>query len=211
MDTIHDAFSGICGGLFFIRQVLRYVKMFVWALLMPRTRVAARLLAAESQLAVHKHRIQQKKEPKPRFTQAFRFLWVCLSLVWDQWRDRAHLMQPATVVKWHRTAFRRYWRWKSRSRPGRPPIPKDMMALIRTLSRENPLWSPERIRDTLTLLGYDPPHQDTIRKYMAKPKNPRERSTTWLPFLRNHLDVSWATVVGRLCTSPQRTIRPWNG
>ena len=50
----------------------------------------------------------------------------------------------------------------------------------------------ERIRDTLLLLQFDPPDEDTIRKYMVKSNNPRERSTTWLPFLRNHLDVSWA-------------------
>ncbi len=64
--------------------------------------------------------------------------------------------------------------------------------MIRKLSQENPLWSAERIRDTLLLLQYDPPGEDTIRKYMVKPRNPRERSTTWLPFLRNHLEVSWA-------------------
>ena len=73
-------------------------------------------------------------------------------------------MQPATVVKWHRTAFRLHWRRKSRGRPGRPPIPREMQGLIRKLSRENPLWSPDRIRDTLALLGYDPPHEDTIRR-----------------------------------------------
>jgi putative transposase len=39
---------------------------------------------------------------------------------------------------------------------------------------------------------YDPPCEDTIRKYMYKPRKPRNRSTTWLPFLRNHVDVSWA-------------------
>ncbi len=54
------------------------------------------------------------------------------------------------------------------------------------------LWSAERIKDTLILLQYDPPCEDTIRKYMYKTQKPRERSTTWLPFLRNHLDVSWA-------------------
>ena len=192
MSTIRDAFSGICGVLFFIRQVTSYARTFLWALLSPRARVAARLLAAESQLAVHKHRIQQRKEPKPRFTQAFRLLWIVLSKLWRGWAKHVHLMQPATVVKWHRTSFRLYWRWKSRSRPGRPPISGDMMALIRKLSKENPLWSPERIRDTLTLLGYDPPHEDTIRRYMAKPGRSPEKSTTWLPFLRNHLDVSWA-------------------
>ena len=49
----------------------------------------------------------------------------------------------------------------------------------------------KRIRDTLLLLQYDVPCEDTIRKYMAKPNKPRERSTTWLPFLRNHVGVSW--------------------
>ena len=67
-----------------------------------------------------------------------------------------------------------------------------MQNLIYKLSKENPLWSAERIRDTLVLLKYDPPCDDTIRKYMYKPRKPRERSTTWLPFLRNHMDVSWA-------------------
>jgi putative transposase len=67
-----------------------------------------------------------------------------------------------------------------------------MQALIRKLSRENPLWGAECIRHTLLLLGYTVPGEDTIRKYMVKPRKPRKKSTTWLPFLRNHLDVSWA-------------------
>ena len=64
--------------------------------------------------------------------------------------------------------------------------------LIRKLSRENPLWGAEVIRLTLLNLQYDPPCEDTIRKYMVKPENPRGKSATWLPFLRNHMDVSWA-------------------
>ena len=67
-----------------------------------------------------------------------------------------------------------------------------MQDLIRTLSKENPLWSAKRIKDTLLLLSYSPPCDDTIRKYMITPRKPRKRSTTWLPFLRNHLDTSWA-------------------
>ncbi len=101
-------------------------------------------------------------------------------------------MQPATVKRWHTSAFRRYWRWKSRKKPGRPAITEEMQDLILRLSRENALWSAERIGNTLRLLGDDPPCDDTIRKYMAKPKNPRQKSATWLPFLRNHLDGSWA-------------------
>jgi len=99
-------------------------------------------------------------------------------------------MKPATVKKWHTAAFRLYWRWKSR--PGRPEITAELQALIRRLSSENPLWGAQRIRQQLDMLGYDPPCADTVLKYMVKPRQPRKPSTTWLPFLRNHLDVSWA-------------------
>jgi putative transposase len=111
-------------------------------------------------------------------------------MVMDRWVDLSHMMQPATVKRWHTQAFRLYWRRKSR--PGRPTISQEMQSLIRMLSRENPLWSAERIHDTLLLLGYDPSCEDTIRKYMIKPRKPRNKSSAWLPFLRNHLDVSWA-------------------
>ena len=67
-----------------------------------------------------------------------------------------------------------------------------MQELIGKLNRKNPLWSAERIRDALLLLEYDPPCEDTICKYMVKANKPREQSTTWLAFLRNHVDVSWA-------------------
>lgn len=60
------------------------------------------------------------------------------------------------------------------------------------MSRENPLWGAERIRETLLLLQYEPPCEDTIRKYMVKPRTSKPKSTTGLPFLRNNLDVSWA-------------------
>ncbi len=67
-----------------------------------------------------------------------------------------------------------------------------MRDTILKLSRKNPLWSAERIRDTSRLLGYDPPCSDTLGKYMVHQKTPLGKPTTWLPFLRNHLDVSWA-------------------
>jgi transposase InsO family protein len=101
-------------------------------------------------------------------------------------------MQPATVKKWHTTAFKFYWRWRSRKKMGRPAVSKEMQDLIRKVSTENPLWGAGRIRETLQLLQYDPPCEDTVRKYRVNPRNPKNTSTTWLPFLRNHLDVSWA-------------------
>ena len=150
-----------------LREGAGYTGTFLWAFLSPRATLAARVLAAESQLAVCKRGIEEKNQPKPKFTEAFRILWVLRSRVWDPWHQVVHLMQPATVKRWHTRAFRHYWRWKSKKRPGRPPLPKEMRNLIHQLSRENPLWSADRIRDTLRLVGCDPPCSDTIRPIRA--------------------------------------------
>jgi transposase InsO family protein len=192
MRMIYGLLQTILRTMSALWEAAGYIFTFLGAFLSPRATLAARVVAAESQLAMYKRRIEQKNQPRPRFTQVFRLLWVLLSRLWDQWHQMAHLMQPATVKRWHTRAFRLYWRWKSRRRPGRPPVAKEMRDLIRKLSRENPVWSAERIRDTLRLLGCDPPSSDTIRRYMVHPKTPPDKPTTWLVFLRNHLEVSWA-------------------
>jgi transposase InsO family protein len=99
-------------------------------------------------------------------------------------------MKPETVKRWHTRTFRAWWRWKSKT--GRKPVAPEIQQLIRRLSKENALWGAARIRDVLLLMGYEAPGEDTVRKYMLKPRKPRPATTTWLPFLRNHLDCSWA-------------------
>ena len=192
MNTVLDLIGNLQNALGCVGELLGYLLRFVSAFLRTHASLAARLLAAESQLGMCKRRIEEKAQPKPRFTAGFRFLWVILSKLWAPWQAAAQLMKPATVKAWHTRAFKLYWRWKSRRKAGRPSLSQEMQALIQRLSRENPLWGAGQIRDNLLLLHYDPPCEDTIRKYMVKPKNPRKKSTTWLPFLRNHLDVSWA-------------------
>ncbi len=174
----------------FGRHAIYYAVVFVGGFIQTRTRAAMEILALRSQLALCQNRIEMKKLPKPRLPLAFRWLWVVLSKTWGGWQNAVCLMKPATVLKWHRTAFRLYWRWKCRPR-GRPAISAQMIALIRRLSRENQLWSAERIHDHLALLGIDPPHPDTIRKYMIRPKERGGKSQTWLTFLRNHTGESW--------------------
>ena len=176
----------------FACEIAGYCFTFLGAMLCPKAVLAAKLLAAESQLAICKQRIEDKKAPRPRFSASFRVLWVVLSKVLAGWERWAHLMQPATVKRWHTRAFQLYWRRESRSRPGRPPIAGEMQQLIARLSTENRLWGAGQIRDTLLLLGHEPPCLDRIRKYMVKGRPPRAKSTTWLAFLRNHLEVSWA-------------------
>ena len=170
-------------------ELASYAVLFVSVLVAPRAQAAAIIVALSGQLAACQQRVEQEKQPRPRFRPAFRLLWVILSRVLEGWEDLAHLMKPATVKRWHKQGWRLYWCRRSRRR-GRPSLDREMRGVIRRLSRENPLWSAERIRDTL--LSYTSSRDDTIRRYMVRPTKPREPSTTWLPFLRNHLEVSWA-------------------
>ncbi len=171
-------------------QLLRYSLSFCWALLLPRAVTAAQLLALQSQLAVEVNRSSAPRKRHHRFSAAFRILWVLLSKFLDGWEELVHVMKPETVTHWHSRAFRAWWRWKSKA--GRKPVAPEIQQLIRRLSKENPLWGAERIRDVLLLMGYEAPGEDTVRKYMVKPRKPRPATTNWLSFLRNHVNCSWA-------------------
>src|SRR5665811_2068206 len=93
------------------------------------------------------------------------------------------IVQPETIVRWHRAGFRCYWRWKSRSRGGRPQIEADLLALIRQMSIENPLWGAPRIHGELLKLGFEVA-QSSVAKYMVKRRGPPSQG--WRTFLRNH-------------------------
>jgi len=69
------------------------------------------------------------------------WIYLPVALAFDR-RARPYIVvKPETVIGWHRQGFRWYWTWKSRhGRSGRPRVPKDTRDLIRTMSRENPLY-----------------------------------------------------------------------
>jgi len=77
------------------------------------------------------------------------------------------IVQPETVIRWHRAGFRSYWRLKFRARGGRPVIANDLRALIRQMSVDNPLWGAPRIHEELLKLGIEVA-QSTVAKYMVK-------------------------------------------
>jgi hypothetical protein len=91
MNIIQNIILNLYDTFIVSRMVVGYILSFITALLSPKARLATRLLASESQLAICKHRISQKKEPKPIFNPAFRFLWALLSRFWPDWRSAAHL------------------------------------------------------------------------------------------------------------------------
>jgi len=160
--------------------------MFKWLGIIIRTLRSAlrsqRELALENlvlrqQLAVLKHR-----RLRPRLTDADRLFWVVLSRIWSDWRGSLHIVQPETVVRWHRQGFRYYWRWKSRGR-GRPKIDPEIGELIRRMCRSNPLWGAPRIHGELLKLGIEI-SESMVSKYMIRRRGPP--SQTWRTFLENH-------------------------
>jgi putative transposase len=152
---------------------------FLRALLGRSTAVTLENIALRHQLIV-----LQRSSPRPRLRRQDRILWVCLSRLWANWRSSLVIVQPATVVAWHRQGFRLYWRWKSRLRsPGRPLIDLEIRTLIRRMARDNPTWGRRRIQADLRFLGYDVAAL-TVAKYMRRAS--RHPSPPWRAFLAAH-------------------------
>jgi transposase InsO family protein len=155
---------------------------FMLRLRSPAT-LAAETLFLRKQLALY----QERKVKPRRVTHTTRLTLVWLAR-WFDWRCALVIVQPATLIRWHRQGCRLFWRWKST--PGRPPIPPDLQALIRRMAYENPTWGEERIANELLLkLGLRVSPR-TVRKYLPKPLNhgrgKRAPSQCWRTFVRNH-------------------------
>ena len=128
---------------------------------------------------------------RPRVTNADRILWTLALRRWSGWRGALIVLEPATVIRWHRAGWRRYWTWRSRrGRVGRRRIPREARELIFRLARENPRWGAMRIRGELRVLGYDV-SAETVRRYRLQARR-RPPSQRWRTFLRNHRHEIWA-------------------
>ena len=145
-------------------------------------------LAAENLFLRKQLALYQARHVKPRHTtDAIRVALVWLSQ-WFDWPQALTVVRPETFSRWRRQRFRLFWRWTPR--PGRPPIPVELQALIRQMARDNLTWGQRRIANELQLkLGLQVSPR-TIRKYMPTPLDrapgqrvPAQRRRT---FVRNH-------------------------
>src|SRR6202171_225722 len=125
-------------------------------------------LEAEIVILRHQLNVLRRRVPSQlKLTAADRLLFVWLYRLFPSVLNAIRIIQPETIIRWHRTGFRLYWRWKSRSRGGRPKIPGETRRLIREMSLANPLWGAPRIHGELLKLGIEVA-QSTVAKYMAK-------------------------------------------
>src|SRR5450432_4153596 len=147
-----------------------------------RTRGALGLenLALRQQLAV-----LRRRRPRPPLDWTDRLFWVALSRAWSRWRNVLIIVKPATVIRWHRSAFCRVWTWRSRRAPGRPRVDRRTRDLVCQLARDNPLWGAPRIHGELLKLGIGISERQVSRLLPRAPRKPP--SQTWRTFLTNHV------------------------
>ena len=153
---------------------------------MSRHDLAMETAALRQQLAVYK-----RKQPRPKLSQVDRLFWIVVRRVWNNWPSALVLVKPDTVVSWHRTDFRLFWRWRSRPhRVGRPKVAEEVRRLIRRMKRENPSWGAPRIHGELLVLGFDI-SEPTVSRYLQRLKRMPDESKArqWHAFLNNHREV----------------------
>src|SRR3954453_17413034 len=148
-----------------------------------RARLEAEILVLRHQLNI----LQRKSTERAAFKNIDRLVFAGLYRLVPGVLDALKIHKPETVIRWHRAGFRAYWRWKSRSRGGRPKSLLEVRQLIRDMSIENPLWGAPRIHGELLKLGIDV-GQTTVAKLEVRPASFRRlRGPTYVAVIADEL------------------------
>jgi hypothetical protein len=157
-------------------DLCRIIFGIVVDLFRPRAALEAEILVLRQQIIV----LRRGRPSRVPFLDRIVLGWVCQ--LFPKTREALAIVRPDTVVRWHRAGFRLFWRWKSRSRPGRPAVPAEIRQLVRQMSVANPLWGAPRIHGELLKLCIDI-GQTSVYGAQERAAIPRLET-----FLRNHAD-----------------------
>ena len=199
---------------------MREMCRLIWSVLVGPFRSKAALLA-EILVLRHQLNIQGRRLPKRQtFGVTDRLIFVALYRMAPTVVSALAIVQPETVIKWHRAGFRSYWHWRSRRRGGRPIVPLEIRRLIREMSIANVLWGAPRIHGELLKLGIDI-GQTSVAKYMVRRRGPPSQG--WKTFLHNHADgiaamdlfvvptISFRLLYGLLCEIRSKAATDYGG
>jgi putative transposase len=137
--------------------------------------------------------VLQRQGKHPALTWRDRALFVLIASKLPSWRSALTIVQPDTLLRWHRDLFRRVWRRKSKrkGKGGRQPLAEDIVILIKDMAQANRTWGAKRIRGELLKLGIEVA-KSTIQRYIKEVRGPLSTKQTWSTFLRNHAKDIWA-------------------
>src|SRR3954454_6257789 len=164
-----------------MRDLLNLIRWLLLGLVRSRRSLEAENLALRHQLNV----LRRSARKRPILGNFDRLIFVCLYRIAPRVLDAVAIIEPETVIRWHRAGFRSFWRWKSRRRAGRPSVTPEVRRLIREMSLANLLWGAPRIHGELLKLGIEV-GQTSVAKYMARRRRPPSQG--WRTFFLNHAD-----------------------
>ena len=143
--------------------------------------IALENLALRQQLAVLRRTVA-----RPRLRSTDRLFWILLAKSWRDWRSALIVVQPDTVVRWHRQWLRRHWTQVSqRRRPGRPTTISAIRTLVSTMATANPLWGAPRIHGELAKLGITVSER-TVSRLLRPPRRPPSQTSRTFHRSRQH-------------------------
>jgi hypothetical protein len=116
--------------------ILLTLRLFVVDLFKSRSRLEAENLFLRHQLNI----ALRLAWPRLQLRGGDRVPLVWMVRLWPSLLGMAKVVQPETILLWHRSGFKAFWRWKSQNRAGRPKVDRELRDLIRRMGRENPLW-----------------------------------------------------------------------
>jgi putative transposase len=148
-------------------------------------------LMAENALLRQQLIILKRQVKRPLSRKMDRILLVLLARAVRSWKQTLFIVQPDTLLRWHRELFRLYWKRRSKASSHKPKVAAESIALIREMATENRLWGAERIRGELLKLGIHVCKR-TVQKYMRTVRTPQPRGQKWATFLHNHATQIWA-------------------
>ena len=134
--------------------------------------------------------VLKRSVKRPQFTTGDRTRLTLLARLINLWQSDLHIVQPDTILRWHRDMFRRYWKKKSMPKSREPRIPRETIALIKQMARENPRWGIKKIHGELLKLEIVVDKR-TIRKYIKQVRK-KQGGQNWRTFLTNHTHEIWA-------------------
>jgi hypothetical protein len=148
-------------------------------------------LMAENVLLRQQLVILKRQVKRPACTKADRLLLVVLARMVRTWKQALVIVQPETLLRWHRQGFRLFWRQKSKATSTQAKVSAEIIALIKEMAKNNRLWGAERIRGELLKLDIRVCKR-TIQKYMRGVCMPGPTGQSWRTFLHNHGGEIWA-------------------
>ena len=148
-------------------------------------------LVIENALLRHQIVILRRKSPRPRLTTVDRLGLLVAAAVLPAWRRALAIVQPETLLRWHREGFRMFWRRRSQPGSVERRVTAETVSLIREMATKNRLWGAERIRGELLKLGIKLSKR-TVQKYMRFARERRGGGQTWATFVKNHANDIWS-------------------